>query len=412
MTNATLDRCNGKAVGAGGYAYFTTPDGGVACFVGRPGQATNRGLIVPHRRCPARGLRSAYCDRDPPTECPSLGVRECEKCEKAFFLFPACPKLDDNAVVMARVFGVIYLIVFLLLAARGPLLWVFQQVTGKEVSMYFQICRQSDRDWRPCFPDDLRKSSESEESLKQDFDPVDWLLEKLLRCAPRLLDFVRQSRLFMSARVMQAFRGLTLVCLSRWLFMLIDPWHVNELLPALFVGPLYGLAYPSLNWCFVQSVWLLALRTGSLSSRRPWVVKVQVITNIVEYVVQFTADIVRGFNVNPVDNSWLMMCQIYFITFGIFLSLSWFFVIPVIWRKMKGFYPQQQKHFKIELVLITLTSPFKIAHSIFSLLTVLPTNVCAGIAIWVQLMLKEMFIFAEFALLLLHTLITVYHASL
>jgi len=128
--------------------------------------------------------------------------------------------------------------------------------------------------------------------------------------------------------------------------------------------------------------------------------------------VQVVADVIRGFSVDPADNEWLMACQVYFLSLGLTLSLSWFFIAPVIRKHMGGFNNQMRRRLSIEMLLITLCAPFKMAHSIFSLLLLMPGNYCQGIAMWVRLMINETFVFCEFLTMLTHSLVTVYHASL
>jgi len=409
MTNATLDRCNGKRLPDGSYAYFTTPTGGVACFVGRPGSAANRGLQQPARRCPRRGTGSAYC-AGPAGACPPVAARGCERCEAVYFIFPACPAADETAVIIARVFGVFYSLTVVGLVAWGPAAWANYR-RNTEAAARFAVSSQNDQAWRPS---DVVSLSKSEASIAAKVPEVPWTerLLKWLGFSDSVVEAVEQARKAFNARAMQSLRALAVICVSRTFFLLIDPWHAESTLPAWLSGMLYGVVYPSLNWSFVQSAWILALRSGMATPRkRPWAVRFQVLITFFEFFVQSIADLLRASGLAPSEHSWLMMCQIYFLLFSFGLAVSFGVAMPLLWKSMRRHPARAQHEIRKEFLVLVVAMLLKVAHTLFAAIDMLPGNLCKGIPVWAQLFIKEMFVFWEFFLLSAFIILTVHHAS-
>lgn len=408
MTNATLDKCNGKRLAGGGYGYFTTPSGGVRCFVGKPGRAESRGLQAPTRRCPSRGMRSSYC-RPGTGPCPPLSTPACDRCEKVFFLFPVCPKVDFTCAAMARIFGTIYLIIFVVLLIRIPLQWAYSRYTGEATPLYLKVCRQSDNDWRPCLLTTVGTCVALRESAKLPW--LDWFILRVFKRSQDDLRRVKKLVKVVTARGVQILRGVFVVAFTRAVFLLIDPFYFNGSIPAIVAGPLYGIAYPTLNWCFAQSVWVMLFRSGCLQFKKIWFFNVQTGTIMAEYLVQLFADLLRAVGISPSENRWLMICQIYFLCFGLSLAVLFFAVLPRVLRHVREQEAKRRRQVNTELVVLLLAAPAKALHSLYALIAMLPSDPFSGLPLWQQLFFKEVFIFVEFALILLYIVLTVYHAS-
>lgn len=148
------------------------------------------------------------------------------------------------------------------------------------------------------------------------------------------LGFAALGKVTLKPRRLGIARGFFVLVVSRGSFGLMSsPDNVNEAVAGTLLAVLYGLAYPVLNQCFSTLFILFMMRAEAWSAyRRVKARSVLVITSILQFFVQLVMDILRSaIGLNPSENVWLKMCQIYFILFALGLSGCTFrcwFVLP------------------------------------------------------------------------------------
>ncbi len=269
---STLDQCNGKAMPSGSpfsYAYFWTPTPPYvpSCFRGTPGTLTKSAQTS---YCPMSGTVTAYLSNQTAYNrvLSEQGVELFDgSCSETFndplFLFRTRPPLDSQRWVnFALAMGVVYAII----AAAFAVLTV-QTCASRKKALHWKI-----------------------------------LANSLLLSA-------------VSARAV---------------FFLADPYYTKKRLPPLLVGSLYGLAYPCVNTSMVVLLFvcleMVTAMKGDLNKaakrmrmflpRTRWAF---VVVASSEFVTQFVADLMRSMKYAW---KWLVICQAYFIAFGLAVSLG------------------------------------------------------------------------------------------
>jgi len=266
---SSLDLCNGKQT-PDGYRYFWTPTPPFVprCFKGKKGALT---LQMTGQKCPAGGTENRYLynttalTTSMAASGKTLFSGSCATTSENFmFLFRTVPPLDS---LRWQIFAYLFGIVMLLQAATA----IYYMVRGRKIR------------WR---------------------------------------------------LIVGAF--VTVATLSRVLFYFIDPFYTRRVLPQHLVGVLYGLMYPSINLCLaimllnIIEVMLSIIESAKKLSAAKKIKEFLPRTRwgffvfaFLEFTTQITADLMRA---EGVESPVLIICQVYFIGFGLFLACGylWF----------------------------------------------------------------------------------------
>ncbi|GMH52761.1 hypothetical protein TL16_g01301 [Triparma laevis f. inornata] len=118
------------------------------------------------------------------------------------------------------------------------------------------------------------------------------------------------------------------LCFCRSFSLFVDPYYTDKSVPPILVGNMYGIVYPIMDsllaleiislYTIVQSFTDKQTSRGFSASAR----KVFLIFSFCEFATQILADTMRSFGY---DFKWLMVCQIYFVIWGVLLSTGFTF---------------------------------------------------------------------------------------
>jgi len=118
------------------------------------------------------------------------------------------------------------------------------------------------------------------------------------------------------------FALLIMLCGCRAFSLFVDPYYTDKSVPPILVGNMYGIVYPIMDsllaleiislYTIVQSFTEKSTSRKVTASAR----KVFLIFSACEFLTQIFADTMRSFGH---DFKWLMICQIYFVIWGLLL---------------------------------------------------------------------------------------------
>ena len=288
-SRATLDDCNGKfSLKTGQYSYYMTPNPpySVACFRGGLGLGTFEDrAIYGNAICPISGIESGYYNEDAATTDDSNFAEEftktlfetkeeCLVCTSSYFLFQSCPPLSGRRW---QVYNLTFGILFLVLCTIPSMVLLF--------------------------------------------------------------DFRYHQKLPILNNLVMVLIFSIIASLSTALFMLIDPHYTRQILPPVLVGILYGLRYPCINSAMVLLILCLhdlISATEKFRRVREFLPKTRYIFFSItfgEFGVQIIADIFRG-----LGHTWdfLLICQYFFIGWGILLSLGLALFATLLLKKLSA----------------------------------------------------------------------------
>jgi len=109
--------------------------------------------------------------------------------------------------------------------------------------------------------------------------------------------------------------SVLVICVTRSIFLLVDPYTMRATLPRMAEGLLYGTIYPCLNLCAVEILWLVGLYEW------PKVYRWSLWMMFLQFCTQWIMDALRAEALHP---AWHYVCQIFYITWGAAVLITGF----------------------------------------------------------------------------------------